>query len=107
MRTRKDINVATEANGVSVFTEPLQLIHNKVGVEIKVTGADAPTKATLVTSVTGKNFSAPDAELCIIEIPAGTDIVNVPFDGLAPGNFASLFFDKLTATQGVIEMAIG
>lgn len=103
----KNINVATEANGVSVFDKPLQLNHSKVGVEIKVTGADAPTQVTLVTSVKGKNFSAPDDELCVVEIPAGTKTVNMQFDGLTPMNFASLFFDKLTATQGIIELALG
>lgn len=107
MKTRNDINVATEPIGVSVFPVPLQLIHDKVGVEIKVTGSDASTQVTLITSVTGKNFSPPDAEQCVIEIPAGTKIINVQFDGLTPKNFASLFFDKLTATQGIIELALG
>lgn len=106
MRT-ETINVATAPNGVSVFTNPLQLKQSKVGVEITVTGSDAPTQVTLVTSVRDKNFSAPDEELCVVEIPASDKTINVQFDGLTPGNWATLFFDKLTATQGSIELALG
>lgn len=106
MENIKNVDVATQANNVNLFNNPLQLKEHNVGVEIKVTGTDAPTKAILATSITGRNFSQPHDE-AVIEIPAGDQTLNVLFEGVVPGHLAGLYFDKLTATQGTLEAAIG
>lgn len=95
-------DVATQANNVNIFDEKMEIDKDKVTVEIKVTGTDAATKATLMISASGENFSQPHDD-AVIEIPAGDQVKNVPFEGLTPGIYVEVYFDKQTASSGTFE----
>lgn len=105
MKTAKNLAIATLANDENIFDAPLELMQDKVTVEIVVSDADAATRATLKTSASGQNFSTPHDD-AVIEIEAGDSVVNVPFEGLTPGTFVEVHFDKLTATTGTLTAAI-
>jgi len=101
----KDIAVATQANNVNIFTEAMQLQKDRATLEIVTTGVDAETKAILKISASGKHYSMPHEDAEVI-IPLGSQVINVPFEGLTPGCNIEVYFDKQTALVGTFSATI-
>jgi len=102
MLTRENVNIADMTATENFFADKMQLDSDKVSIEVSIAGTDAPIKAYLKVSLSGKNFVIPHED-AVVEIVDGTKTVVVPFSGLTVGSFVEFWIYKQAATTGVVS----